>query len=152
MKTFSAKPSDITREWLLVDATDVPLGRLASEVAQLLRGKHKPIFTPHMDTGDFVVVVNAEKIKVTGNKAEQKTYFSHSGYLGGGKERRYQKVMAERPEAIITMAVKGMLPHNSLGRVILKKLKVYAGAGHPHEAQGPKEFTLKVKEKNSARG
>lgn len=150
MKTFSAKPSDITREWLVVDATDIPLGRLASEVAQLLRGKHKPIFTPHMDTGDFVVVVNAEKIKVTGNKAEQKTYFSHSGYLGGGKQRSFKKIMTERPEAIITRAVKGMLPHNSLGKVIFKKLKVYAGESHPHEAQVPKKITLKVKEKNSA--
>lgn len=150
MKTFSPKPSDITREWLLVDATGLPLGRLASEIAQLLRGKHKPIYAPHMDTGDFVVVVNAEKIKLTGDKPAKKTYFSHSGYLGGGKERSFQKVLAEKPASIITMAVKGMLPHNRLGRAMIKKLKVYAGDGHPHEAQHPKKITLKVEGKNGA--
>lgn len=147
MKTFSAKPSDITREWLLVDAADLPLGRVASEVAQFIRGKHKPIFTPHMDTGDFVVIINAEKVKMTGNKADQKTYFSHSGYMGGGRERSYQKLLTEQPATILTKAVKGMLPHNRLGRVMIKKLKVYAGDSHPHEAQSPRKITLRVEEK-----
>ncbi|HEX21320.1 MAG TPA: 50S ribosomal protein L13 [Actinobacteria bacterium] len=150
MKTFSAKPTDITRDWLLVDAANIPLGRLASEVAQLLRGKHKPIFTPHMDTGDFVVVINAEKIKLTGKKMEQKTYFTHSGYLGGGKETPIKKLLAERPERVINLAVKGMLPHNRLGRAIIKKLKVYAGNSHPHEAQQLKKYHLHVEERANA--
>jgi len=141
---------DIKKEWLLVDATNIPLGRLASEVAQLLRGKHKPIFTPHMDTGDFVVVINAEKIKLTGKKMEQKTYFRHSGYLGGGKETHIKKMMAEKPQEIITLAVKGMLPHNRLGRAIIKKLKVYAGDSHPHEAQQLKKYNLHVEERVNA--
>lgn len=150
MKTFSAKPTDIKREWLLVDANNVPLGRLASEVAQLLRGKHRPIFTPHMDTGDYVVVINAEKIKLTGKKMEQKTYFRHSGYLGGGREIHIKKLLAERPEVIIYLAVKGMLPHNRLGRAIIKKLKVYAGSSHPHEAQQLKKYSLHVEERVNA--
>lgn len=150
MKTYSAKPSEITRDWWLVDATDVPLGRLASEVAQIIRGKHKPIFTPHIDTGDFVIVINAEKIRITGKKADQKTYFSHSGYIGGGKEKKYKQVLAERPEEIVGKAVKGMIPHNKLGRQVIKKLKVYAGSEHPHDAQDPKEHILRVKETNGS--
>jgi len=150
LKTYSAKPSEITRDWWLVDATDKTLGRLASEIAQLIRGKHKPIFTPHIDTGDYVVVVNAEKIRLTGNKAEQKTYFSHSGYLGGGKEKKYKKVLSERPEEIIERAVKGMVPHNKLGRQVIQKLKVYAGSDHPHVAQAPKERVLRTKEANGS--
>ncbi len=150
MKTYSAKPSDITRDWWLVDATDVPLGRLASEVAQLIRGKHKPIFTPHMDTGDYVIVINAEKIRLTGNKAEQKTYFSHSGYIGGGKEKKYKQVLEERPEEIVGKAVKGMIPHNKLGRQVIQKLKVYAGNEHPHDAQAPKERVLRARERNGS--
>ena len=150
MKTYSAKPSEITRDWWIVDATDMPLGRLASEVAQIIRGKHKPIFTPHIDTGDYIIVVNAEKVRLTGNKEEQKTYFSHSGYLGGGRERSYKKLLAVRPEEIIEKAVKGMIPHNKLGRQVIKKLKVYAGNEHPHLAQAPKERVLRTKEANGS--
>ncbi len=138
MKTYSAKPSDINPEWLLVDAEGVPLGRLASKIAQLLRGKHKPIFTPHMDTGDFVIVINADKVRLSGNKAESKTYFRHTGYPGGARFTSYKEMMEKAPTRIIEHAVKGMLPHNRLGRQVIKKLKIYAGAEHPHEAQQPK--------------
>lgn len=144
MRTYSAKPSDITREWFVVDAEGLALGRLCSEVAKVLRGKHKPQYTPHIDTGDFVIVLNAEKIKVTGKKMEQKVYYRHSGYLGGLKAKPIAKVAAEKPEQIITSAVKGMLPHNTLGRAMLKKLKVYSGAEHPHSAQSPKNISFEI--------
>lgn len=135
--TFSAKPSDVERRWFVVDATDKPLGRLASAVATVLRGKHKPIFTPHLDTGDFVVVVNAEKVKLTGRKLDGKYYHRHSGIPGGLKSEPYRKLMKQRPEFVIEKAVKGMLPKNSLGRRLHLKLKVYAGPDHPHTAQKP---------------
>ncbi|MCK5520816.1 MAG: 50S ribosomal protein L13 [Candidatus Marinimicrobia bacterium] len=138
MKTYSAKPSDISHEWLLVDAEGISLGRLASKIAQLLRGKHKPIFTPHMDTGDFVIVVNAAKVRLSGKKEEDKTYFRHTGYPGGGRFTSFKQLREKHPERIIEHAVKGMLPHNILGRQVFSKLKVYAGAEHPHEAQQPK--------------
>ena len=144
MRTYSAKPSDINREWFVVDADGMALGRLSSEIAKILRGKHKPQYTPHIDTGDFVVVVNAAKIKMSGAKMDQKVYYRHSGYLGGLKEKPIAKVMAEKPEAAIFHAVKGMLPHNKLGRAMFKKLKVYAGADHPHEAQGPKALSINL--------
>jgi len=142
MRTYSAKPSEIHREWFVVDADGLTLGRMSSEVAKILRGKHKPQYTPHLDTGDFVIVVNAGKIKMTGDKLNQKVYYHHSGYLGGLKEKPIAKVMAEKPEQAVFHAVKGMLPHNKLGRVMFKKLKVYAGADHPHEAQGPKILSV----------
>ena len=142
MKTYSAKPSDIKRDWYVVDAQDKILGRLATEVAAILRGKHKPQFTPHIDTGDFVIVVNAEKVKVTGKKLEQKIYYRHSGYFGGLKEESLEKVLAEKPEQAVMRAVKGMLPGNKLGRAMLKKLKVYAGGEHPHAAQTPKQLDI----------
>ena len=138
MKTYSAKPSDISHEWLLVDAEGISLGRLASKVAQLLRGKHKPIFTPHMDTGDFVVVINASKVRLTGKKEENKNYFRHTGYPGGQRFTSYRELKEKHPERIIEHAVKGMIPHNILGRQVFKKLKVYAGPEHPHQAQQPK--------------
>jgi len=142
MKTYSARPSDIERDWYVTDAQDKVLGRLATEVAAILRGKHKPQFTPHIDTGDFVIVVNAEKIKVTGKKLEQKIYYRHSGYFGGLKEESLEKVLAEKPEQAVMRAVKGMLPGNKLGRAMLKKLKVYAGGEHPHAAQTPKQLDI----------
>lgn len=144
MKTYHAKPGEVEREWLLVDATDMVLGRLASELAQILKGKRKPAYTPHVDTGDFVVVINAEKIRLTGNKAEQKNYYSHSGYPGGLKEVSFQRMLAKHPERIIEKAVKGMLPKNTLGRAMGKKLKVYAGPEHPHQAQKPRQITLEA--------
>lgn len=140
MKTYSAKPSDVNHEWFVVDAKDKVLGRLASEIAQILRGKHKPIFTPHIDTGDFVVVVNADKVRVTGKKEQMKSYFSHSGYPGSTKTILIKDLREKYPERIIINAVKGMLPHNKLGRQIIKKLKVYAGPNHPHDAQNPKKL------------
>ncbi|MDO8886028.1 50S ribosomal protein L13 [Candidatus Oleimmundimicrobium sp.] len=143
MKTYSAKLSDIQRAWHVVDAEGVPLGRLASEVAQLIRGKHKPMFTPHMDTGDHVIVINAEKVKLTGKKLEQKKHFSHSGYPGGIKLISYDVLIEKKPAFVIKKAVKGMLPHNRLGRVMIKKLKVYAGSDHKHQAQNPKIYKLK---------
>lgn len=142
MKTYHAKPGEVEREWLVVDATDVVLGRLASKVAQILKGKNKPQYTPHVDTGDFVIVVNAEKIRLTGNKALTKAYYSHSGYPGGLKEVSFQRMLAKHPERIIEKAVKGMLPKNTLGRAMGKKLKVYAGPEHPHAAQKPRQITL----------
>ncbi|API86456.1 50S ribosomal protein L13 [Francisella uliginis] len=137
MKTFTAKPSNIKREWLLIDATDKTLGRLATEVAMILRGKNKPEYTPHMDTGDYVVIVNAEKVAVTGNKRKGKIYHHHTGYIGGIKSVSFEKLIATHPERAIEKAVKGMLPRTPLGRAMFKKLKVYAGETHPHTAQQP---------------
>lgn len=142
MKTYHAKPGEVEREWLVVDATDMVLGRLASEVAQILKGKRKPVYTPHVDTGDFVIVVNAAKIKLTGGKLESKSYFSHSGHIGGLKETPLSRMMATRPERVVEHAVKGMLPKNTLGRQMARKLKVYRGPDHPHEAQRPRPITL----------
>ena len=138
METRSIRANEIGREWFIVDAEGQILGRLASEIAQIIRGKKKPFFTPHMDMGDFVVVVNAEKVKVTGNKEKDKTYFRHSGYPGGVTQISLRKVRQDYPERIITNAVKGMLPHNRLGRQLLTHLKVYSGTDHPHSAQLPK--------------
>ena len=143
MKTFTAKPSDIKRQWLLIDATDKTLGRLATEVAMILRGKNKPEFTPHMDTGDYVIIVNAEKVAVTGNKRKDKTYFHHTGYIGGIKSISFDKLIATHPERVIEKAVKGMLPKGPMGRVMYKKLKVYAGENHPHTAQQPQIHNIK---------
>jgi len=142
MKTFVAKEQDITRQWYLVDATDKVLGRLATNVAIRLRGKHKPIFAPHVDTGDFVVVVNADKVRLTGRKWDKKIYYRHTGYTGGLKQISAKKLREKRPEDILRFAVKGMLPKNSLGRRQLKKLKIYAGADHPHQAQEPKTLEI----------
>lgn len=142
MKTYTAKPKDIKQEWWLVDADGQTLGRLAGKVARVLMGKHKPMYTPTIDTGDFVVVVNAQKIRLTGNKLDQKEYFRHSGYPGGEKHESYRKLMNERPEFVIEKAVKGMLPSTKMGRAMLGKLKVYRGAGHPHEAQDPKPLKV----------
>ena len=138
-KTFSAKPAeaDAERKWWVVDATDIPLGRLASRVATVLRGKNKPTYTPHVDTGDFVIVVNASKVKLTGRKLQQKKYYRHSGSPGGFREESYEHLMVRHPEFPVTKAVKGMLPKNVLGRDLITKLKVYAGADHPHAAQKP---------------
>ena len=138
METTSIRANEISREWFIVDAEGQTLGRLASEIAQIIRGKKKPFFTPHMDMGDFVVVVNAEKVKVTGNKEKDKSYFRHSGYPGGVTQISLRKVRQDYPERIITNAVKGMLPHNRLGRQLLTHLKVYSGTDHPHSAQLPK--------------
>ena len=137
MRTFSPKDSDITRQWHVIDATDVVLGRLASHVAVLLRGKHKPIFAPHVDTGDFVIVINADKVSLSGSKLQDKRAYRHSGYPGGIKERTLDDMLERRPEEVIRHAVKGMLPRNRLARKQLTKLKVYAGPDHPHAAQKP---------------
>ena len=142
MKTFMASPSTIERKWYVVDATGHTLGRLSSEVAKVLRGKNKPIFTPHIDTGDYVIVINADKVKVTGKKMEQKIYYNHSEYVGGMKETKLQEMMAKKPEKVIELAVKGMLPKGPLGRSMIKKLHVYAGAEHPHAAQKPEALTF----------
>jgi len=144
VKTYHAKPHEVEREWLVIDATDLVLGRLSTQVAQILKGKNKPQYTPHVDTGDFVVIVNAEKIRLTGNKANTKVYYSHSGFIGGLKEVSYQRMLAKHPERIIEKAVKGMLPKNTLGRAMNRKLKVYAGPNHPHAAQKPREITLEA--------
>ena len=133
MKTLVAKPAEVERQWYLVDAEGVVLGRLAAQVARVLRGKHKPIYTPHVDCGDGVIVINAEKVRLTGNKAEQKKYFRHSGYIGGGKLIPFKRMMERRPEFAVRRAVKGMLPKSTLGRLMLKKLRVYAGPDHPHK-------------------
>lgn len=137
MKTYSAKESDVKKDWYLIDAKGKILGRLASEVARRLRGKHKPIYTPHVDTGDFVVVINADKIRLTGKKLTDKIYYRHSGYPGGIKSIAAGKMLKEKPERLIHLAVRGMLPKNSLGRRMLKKLKVYRGEEHPHSSQNP---------------
>ena len=142
MKTFSLKNSEVTRDWVVFDASDKGLGRFATKIADKLRGKDKPTFTPHVDGGDFVVVINAEKLKVTGNKSEQKKYFKHSLYPGGLKEKSYTEVLENNPERIVENAVKGMLPHNRLGRKILLNLKVYKGQEHPHLAQQPKPLKI----------
>lgn len=142
MKTFSAKSNAVTRDWFVVDAADKTLGRLASEIAHRLRGKHKPEYTPHVDTGDYIVVVNAEKIRVTGNKTTDKMYHRHTGYPGGLKSMSFEKLIEKAPERVIQGAVKGMLPRNPLGRAMFKKLKVYPGAEHPHAAQQPVELNI----------
>jgi len=138
MKTYSAKPGEVTREWYLVDAEGKTLGRLATQIADTLRGKRKPQFTPHVDTGDFVIVVNAEKIQVTGNKLDQKRYYRHSGYPGGIRSRTLREQLDRRPTEVLRVAVKGMLPKNRLARQQITKLKIYTGPEHPHEAQNPK--------------
>ena len=143
MRTFSPKDSDITRQWHVIDATDVVLGRLASHVAVLLRGKHKPIFAPHVDTGDFVIVINADKVSLSGAKLEDKKAYRHSGYPGGLRAVSYGDLMAKHPERAVEKAVKGMLPKNSLGRKTLGKLKVYAGPTHPHQAQQPQPYEIR---------
>lgn len=137
MKTFSAKADEIKREWFVIDAENVILGRMATEIARRLRGKHKPEFTPHVDTGDYIVVINAEKLAVTGNKMKNKIYYKHTGYVGNLKSITLEKQLQKHPEVVIETAVKGMLPKNSLGRTMYRKLKVYAGSEHPHEAQQP---------------
>jgi large subunit ribosomal protein L13 len=142
MTTVSAKPAEVRRDWYLVDATDKTLGRLASEIARRLRGKHKVEFTPHVDTGDYIVVVNAEKIRVTGNKLEQKTYYRHTGYVGHLRSVSLEQQLAEHPERVLQAAVKGMLPSNPLGRAMFSKLRVYAGPEHQHQAQQPKPLEI----------
>lgn len=141
--TYMAKPNEVERKWYVVDAAGQTLGRLASEVASILRGKMKPTYTPHVDTGDYVIVVNADQIQLTGKKWQKKKYYRHSGYPGGLKETTAQELMAKKPEKLIELAVKGMLPRNSLGRAQLKKLKVYAGSEHPHQAQQPETWELR---------
>ncbi len=142
MTTLSAKPAEVRRNWYLVDATDKTLGRLASEVARRLRGKHKPIYTPHVDTGDYIVVVNAERVRVTGNKLQDKLYHHHSGYVGGIKSISLEKLLKKAPERVLQHAVRGMLPHNTLGRAMFKKLRVYAGPEHGHQAQQPQPLEI----------
>lgn len=142
MRTYTPKADEIERRWFVVDATDKPLGRLATEVARVLRGKHKPMYTPHLDTGDHVVVVNASRVKLTGKKADQKTYFRHSGYMGGDKHIPFKRMIATHPERVIELAVKGMLPKNTLGRAMRRKLRVYGGAEHPHQGQRPETLEL----------
>lgn len=140
MKSYMAKPNEIERKWYIIDAEDKVLGRLATEVATILRGKHKPIYTPHVDTGDFVIIINADKIKLTGKKLEQKQYKYHTGYPGGLKTISYDRMIEEKPEKVIQLAVKGMLPKNRLGRQMIKKMKVYSGSEHNHEAQKPEMY------------
>ncbi len=142
MKTFSAKPETVKRDWYVIDATDKVLGRLSTEIARRLRGKHKPEYTPHVDTGDYIVVVNADKVRVTGNKFNDKMYYRHSGYPGGIKEMNFKDMQGRHPERVIEKAVKGMLPKNPLGRAMARKLRVFAGAEHPHAAQQPKALEI----------
>jgi large subunit ribosomal protein L13 len=142
MKTFSAKPETVKRDWFVIDANGQTLGRLATEVARRLRGKHKPEYTPHVDTGDYIVIVNADKVAVTGNKAQAKMYYHHTGFPGGLKSASFEKLLAAKPEKPIEIAVKGMLPKGPLGRAMLAKLKVYAGGEHPHAAQQPQELKI----------
>ena len=142
MKTFVAKEHEVERKWYLVDAADRILGRLASQIAIRLRGKHKPIFTPHADTGDFIVVINADKVALTGSKWDKKVYYRHTGYVGGLKQISAKKLLEKRPDEVLRLAVKRMLPKNSLGRRQLKKLKIYAGSDHPHQAQGPEKLEI----------
>jgi large subunit ribosomal protein L13 len=142
MKTVSTKPADVTRDWFVVDAEGKTLGRMATEIARLLRGKHKPEYTPHVDTGDYIIVVNAEKVRVTGNKAKDKMYYRHTGYPGGLRSMSFEKMIDHAPERVVEFAVKGMLPKGPLGRAMYSKLKVYAGTEHPHQAQQPQALTL----------
>ncbi|MDX1693629.1 MAG: 50S ribosomal protein L13 [Ketobacteraceae bacterium] len=142
MKTYSAKAETVEHDWYVVDAADKTLGRLSTEIARRLRGKHKPVYTPHVDTGDYIVVVNADKVKVTGNKRNDKMYYRHSGYPGGMKSMNFDKLIAHDPKRVVELAVKGMMPRNPLGRKMLGKLKVYAGPEHPHAAQQPKELSI----------
>jgi large subunit ribosomal protein L13 len=142
VRTYTPKPGDVERQWHVIDATDVVLGRLASQTATLLRGKHKPIFAPHVDTGDFVIIVNADKVALTGSKRESKLAYRHSGYPGGLKAVKYTDLLATHPERAVEKAIRGMLPKNSLGRQMLRKLKVYAGPEHPHSAQKPQTYTI----------
>ena len=142
MRTYSPKPGDVQRQWHVIDATDVVLGRLASQAATLLRGKHKPIYAPHVDTGDFVVIVNADKVALTGNKLLQKVEYRHSGYPGGLRSRSYEQLLEKNPRRVVEKAVKGMLPSGTLGRQMLSKLKVYAGPEHPHQAQKPVPYEI----------
>jgi large subunit ribosomal protein L13 len=144
-KTYSPKASEIERTWFVVDATDLPLGRLSSEVAGILRGKHKPSFAPHVDTGDHVIVVNASKVAVTSKKSQSKVYYRHSGYPGGIKAETFESLLERRPEAVVERAVRGMLPKNKLGRQMISKLKVYSGPDHPHAAQSPKSLQLNIR-------
>ena len=145
MKTYMATPSTIERKWYVVDAADKTLGRLAAEVAKVLRGKHKPTFTPHMDTGDHVIIINADKVRLTGKKLVQKVYFRHSGYLGGDKYTKAGDMLAKNPVRMVELAVRGMVPHNRLGSQIIKKLHVYAGSEHPHAAQKPEVLTSYIR-------
>ena len=142
MKTVSTKPADVTRDWYVVDAEGKTLGRMATEIARRLRGKHKPEYTPHVDTGDYIIVVNAEKVRVTGNKAKDKMYYRHTGYPGGIKDITFEKLIEKAPERVLEKAVKGMLPRGPLGREMFRKLKVYVGANHPHTAQQPQTLDL----------
>ena len=142
LKTYYAKPNEVEREWVLIDAEDMVLGRVATEATRILKGKHKPQYTPHVDTGDFVVIINADKIRVTGTKAGKKTYYRHSGFPGGLKSETFNEAMAKHPERVIEHAVKGMLPKNTLGRAMGMKLKVYAGPEHPHMAQQPRQIKI----------
>jgi large subunit ribosomal protein L13 len=142
VRTYSPKPGDVTRDWHVIDATDVVLGRLASQAAKLLKGKHKPIYAPHADTGDFVVIVNAGKVAISGNKRDGKLLYRHSGYPGGLRSQTVGELLDSRPERLVEKAVVGMLPHNTLGRSMAKKLKVYAGPEHPHAAQKPQSFEI----------
>ena len=144
MKTFNLKSTEVVRDWVVFDASDKVLGRFATKIADKLRGKDKPTYTPHVDGGDFVVVINADKVKVTGNKAEQKKYYKHSLYPGGLKEKSYKELLESNPERIIENAVKGMLPKNKLGKSIIRKLKIYSGSNHPHESQNPSEWNPKI--------
>ena len=142
MKTYSPKASEITRDWYVLDASNKPLGRIATEIASRLRGKHKPTYTPHMDMGDYIVVINAKEVMVTGNKTQDKMYYKHTGYPGGLKSINFEKLRASKPERVIELAVKGMLPKGPLGRDMYRKLKVYAGSEHKHEAQQPKPLEI----------
>jgi large subunit ribosomal protein L13 len=142
VRTYSPKSGDVQRQWFVIDADDVVLGRLATQAATLLRGKHKPIFAPHVDTGDFVIIINAEKVALTGNKREQKLAYRHSGYPGGLRATTYKDLLEKSPQKAVEKAIKGMLPHNTLGRQMLSKLKVYAGPEHPHQAQQPVAFEI----------
>jgi large subunit ribosomal protein L13 len=142
VRTFSPKPGDVQRQWHVIDATDVVLGRLATQAATLLRGKHKPVYAPHVDTGDFVIVINAEKVALTGTKRENKVEYRHSGYPGGLRSTSYDELLAKNPRRVVEKAVKGMLPHTTLGRHMLTKLKVYAGPEHPHQAQQPVPYEI----------
>ena len=142
MRTFSPKPGDVQRQWHVIDATDVVLGRLATQIATLLRGKHKPVYATHVDTGDFVIVINAEKVALTGTKRENKVEYRHSGYPGGLRSTSYDELLAKNPRRVVEKAVKGMLPHTTLGRHMLTKLKVYAGPEHPHRAQQPVPYEI----------